>query len=109
MISSILYSVLAAIVFVLDVVKFCYKSTKISCSWLAIVTVLLIVLLTRYFRLKKPPSAVVDCILGNAEADTGGNHHDKTTAMGWPIANRAACLDALENSKSAIEKVSKAK
>lgn len=107
MISTILYSVLAAVVFILDVVKFCYKLTKIGCSWLAVVTVLLIVVLTRYFRLKKPPSAVVDCILGNAiSSSTGAHRHDEMTSIDWwPIANRAACLDALENSKTAIEKV----
>lgn len=116
MISSIFYAMLAVILFVLDVVKFLYKLTKISCSWLTVVTVLLIVVLSRYFRLKKPPTAIVDCILGSslmstdAGAVTAVNQYtdEQTTAIEWwPIANRAACLDALENSKSAIEKVRK--
>lgn len=74
-----------------------------------------IFVLSRYFRLKQPnlPQNIIDAI--------GGNQHiDRQCSMGlqqsrsdssdmtewWPIANRAACLDSLENSRSAIEKVS---
>lgn len=72
--------------------------------------------LSRYFRLKQPnlPKNLIDAIGGSQNIDrkylTG---HDSQRCGSidfipewWPIANRAACLDSIENSRSAIEKVS---
>lgn len=98
---TVFYSLIAAIVFIIDIVKFCYKITKIGLSWATLVTVLVIIILSRYFRLRRPSPKIVDAILGSNDNSTKGDN----TAEWWPIANRAACLDGLENSRSAIEKV----
>lgn len=98
---TIFYSVLATVLFVIDVVNFCLKLTKIGFSWATIVTVLLIVILTRYFRLRRPPANIVNHIFDGESSAPNADH----SVDWWPIANRAACLDGLENSKSAIEKV----
>lgn len=102
MIMTIFYSFVAVILFCIDIVKFCYKLTKIGLSWATLVTVLVIIILSRYFRLRRPSQKFVDDILGG---DNGTSIGDNTSNEWWPIANRAACLDGLENSKSAIEKV----
>lgn len=108
MISSILYSVLTAVIFIVDIIKFCYKLTNTNCSWFLLLSIFLLVsLLLRYFRLKQPPPNTINIIFG----DDGTNERNRDSGIHsiewWPIANRAACLDALENSKSGIEKVGK--
>lgn len=76
---------------------------------------LLIYVLCRFYRLKQPilKSNIIDAICGHNQQIDKNNHlsnhrcNSVESMEWWPIANRAACLDSVENSRSAIEKVGK--
>lgn len=71
--------------------------------------VLALIALCRYFRLKQPidvPKQLIDAICGSESTKVQGHIGDRIIGW-WPIANRGACFDGVENSRSAIENVCK--
>lgn len=106
--------------FVFNILKFFYVWANATSLQIVFAIALLIYVLSRYFRLKQPnlPGNIEDAIHGcnsnttrhskdmnNQLSNDYENHRDSTAMEWWPIANRAACLDSVENSRTAIEKV----
>lgn len=101
--------------FIIRVISLFYHLANITSLGFVLAIALVIFVLSRYFRLKQPnlPQHLVDAIGSSQPIErqylTGQqkNHCDSSdTVEWWPIANRAASLDSIENSRSAIEKVS---
>lgn len=92
-----------------------YHLASVTSLGVLLIIGLVIFVLSRYFRLKQPNLSpnIFDAIGGNQHIDrqcSTGPQINRCSSNEpiewWPIANRAACLDNLENSRSAIEKVS---
>lgn len=120
MISSLFYFCWRCLMFVFNILKFFYVWANATSLHVVFAIGLLIYVLSRYFRLKQPnlPGNIEDAIRGcnsnltshtkdmnNHVSNHYKNHRDSTSMEWWPIANRAACLDSVENSRTAIEKV----
>lgn len=106
--------------FVFNILKLFYVCANATSLQIVFAISLLIYVLSRYFRLKQPnlPGNIEDAIRGcnsqttshlkdmnNQLSNDYQNQRDSTAMEWWPIANRAACLDSVENSRTAIEKV----
>lgn len=94
--------------FLFTVFLFCLNGLRIVCKlacvgfpWFLFSSIASLLILTRYLKLRRPPPKVVDDVLG--EQIDGVNF--KEYADVWPVANRGASLDALENSATAVKKV----
>lgn len=120
MISSLLSFIFKTIWFVFHAIKLIYQLVSATSLGFILIFAIIIFVLSRYFRLKQPnlPKNIIDAIGGNQQlindrqCSTGQqNIHCESSDINewWPIANRAACLDSVENSCSAIEKVSQQK
>lgn len=92
---------ITALVFTLNSLRIVCKLACVGFPWFIFTSVALLLILSRYFKLKRPVKKNVDNILG-VEID-GVNYSEAIDY--WPIANRGASLDALENSATAIKKV----
>lgn len=92
---------ITALVFTLNGLRIVCKLACVGFPWFLFTSVSLLLILSRYFKLKRPAKELVDNILG-VEID-GVNYREAIDY--WPIANRGASLDALENSGTAIRKV----
>lgn len=109
MISSIFSLIFKVVVLVIKAIGLLYHLASATNFAVLLICSVIIFLLSRFFRLKQPnvPEHLTVAI-------DGGHHqyndkqcfHTNDTVEWWPIANRAACLDNVENSQSAIEKVS---
>lgn len=101
--------------FIIRVISFVYHLANTTSLGFILIIAIVICVLSRYFRLKQPnlPQNLIDAIGSNQHIDrqclTGQVNqrcHASDALEWWPIANRAASLDSIENSRSAIEKVS---
>lgn len=101
MMFSVAQCALTVIVFVLNGLRLVCKLACVGFPWFFFATVSLLLILSRYLKLKRPCEKHAVTILG--EEIDGSNCKDVTDV--WPIANRGASLDALENSETAIKKV----
>lgn len=115
MISSLLSFIFKTFVFIIRAIRFFYHLANVTSLGFILLVGIVIFVLSRYFRLKQPNLSqnLIDAIGGNQHIDrqcsTGQQNQrcdSNDTIEWWPIANRAACLDSVENSRSAIEKVS---
>lgn len=115
MISSLLNFIFKTFVFIIRTIRLFYHLANVTSLGFILFVGIVIFVLSRYFRLKQPklPQNLIDAIGGNQHNDrqcsSGQQNHrseSNDTVEWWPIANRAACLDSLENSRSAIENVS---
>lgn len=105
MFSSVFNAIHGVVTLFIGVFKICFKLISVSCSWALLLCIIVIFALSRYYRLRKPASNITErCFSSKSRSET-----DESIIEWWPIANRAACLDELENSKSAIEKVNQMK
>lgn len=106
--------------FVFHAIKLIYQLVSATSLGFILIFAIIIFVLSRYFRLKQPnlPKNIIDAIGGKQEfindrqCSTGQQNiqcESNDMTDWWPIANRAACLDSVENSRSAIEKVSQEK
>lgn len=102
--------------FFISAIGLIYDLASATSLGVLLIVGLVIFVLSRYFRLKQPKLTqnIVDAIDGNQhinrQCSTGPRNarcNSSDMIEWWPIANRAACLDNLENSRSAIEKVSR--
>lgn len=116
MISSVLTLIFKAFVVIIKTIRLVYNLASATSLGFVLIFGIVVFLLSRYFRLKQPilPQHLIDAIGG------GNQHNDRQCSTGqhnirgnssdtieWlPIANRAACLDNVENSRTAIENVS---
>lgn len=108
--------------FVFNILKFFYVWANATSLQIVFAIALLIYVMCRYFRLKQPnlPGNIEDAIRGCNSNPTSHpkdmnnlvsndncyqSRRDSMAMEWWPIANRAACLDSVENSRTAIEKV----
>lgn len=89
------------LLFVLNGLRIICKLACVGFPWFLFTSISLLLILTRYFKLKKPSPKIVESVLG--EQIDGVNYKDFEDV--WPVANRGASLDALENSATAIKKV----
>lgn len=116
MISSLFYFCWRCLMFMFNILKFFHVWANATSLQIVFAIALLIYVMCRYFRLKQPnlPGNIEDAIRGcnrnpkdinNHVLNDCQNHRDSTAMEWWPIANRAACLDSVENSRTAIEKV----
>lgn len=101
--------------FIFRTITFVYHVASATSLGVVLIVGVIIYALSRYFRLKQPnlPKNLIDAIGGIQHIErvcsTGQYNHrcdSSDPSEWWPIANRAACLDSIENSRSAIEKVS---
>lgn len=115
MISSLLSFIVNVFVFIIKAIGLIYHLASVTSLGVLLIIGLIIFVLSRYFRLKQPNLSenIVDAIGGNQhiarQCSTGPQINrcsSNEPIEWWPIANRAACLDNLENSRSAIQKVS---
>lgn len=99
MISSVLYFCWRILMIAFNIIKFIYSWTYATSIRIILAFPFMIYVLCRYFRLKQPnlPTTLENAICGN--------QHGCNSMEWWPIANRAAGLDSVENSRTAIEKV----
>lgn len=104
-----------AFLFVIKVITLVYNLASATSLGFLIIVGAIVFALSRYFRLKQPelPQNLIEAIGGNQfieKQHTTGHQNNRSecneTVEWLPIANRAACLDSVENSRSAIEKVS---
>lgn len=89
---------LTILVFMLNGLVFLCKLACVGFPWIFVASIALLLILSRYFKLKRAPPDLINDILGE---ELDGIFKDSA----WPIANRGASLDALENSATAIKKV----
>lgn len=115
MISSLFTSIFKVTLFMIKAIGFVYHLASATNLGFLFICGIGIFLLSRYFRLKQPnlPKNIANAIDGSQHIDRkcSAGHQisqiDSNDAIEWcPIANRAACLDHVENSRSAIENVS---
>lgn len=116
MISSALTLIFKAFVFIINTIRLVYHLASATSLGFVFILGIAVFLLSRYFRLKQPilTQNLIDAIgRGNQHTDrqcSTGQHNyrdNSSDTIAWlPIANRAACLDNVENSRSAIENVS---
>lgn len=103
--------VFSVIRFAIKCIKLFYRLTNATGLSILLVVTAIVIALCRYFRLKQPtevPQQIIDAFCGGNETMQHSCNNDTVEPIGWwPIANRGACLDSLENSRSAIEKVGK--
>lgn len=118
MISSLLSFLFKTFLFIFRAIRLIYHLASATSLGFIFIFGIVIFALSRYFRLKQPnlPRNLVDAIGGNQHIgrQCSTRHqqircNSSDTIEWWPIANRAACLDSVENSRSAIEKVSQNK
>lgn len=120
MISSLLTFLFKAFLFIFRAIRLVYHLASATSLGFLFCVGIVIFVLSRYFRLKQPnlPANLSDAIGGNQHIDsrqcsTGQEQQQQLrcnssdTIEWWPIANKAACLDSVENSRTAIEKVSR--
>lgn len=93
---------ITAVVFALNGLRIVCKLACVGFPWFLFTSVSLLLILSRYFKLKRPAKKVVDNILGE---EIDGVNYNREAIDYWPIANRGASLDALENSGTAVRKV----
>lgn len=111
MISSFFHLILGICLFILKAIELFYQIASVTSLRIVIILGILVYVLSRYFRLKQPilPQNLVDAICGNQhisnQTTDEQEHQQSNLNQWWPIANRAGCLDSIENSRSAIEKV----
>lgn len=117
MISSLFNLIFKIFVLVLKAFGLLYHLASATNFGVLLIFSAIVFVLSRCFRLKQPavPEHLVHAIDGGG---SGGRHqhidrqcfnntNSNTAECCWaPIANRAACLDNVDNSQSAIEKVS---
>lgn len=115
MISSLLSFLFKTFLFIFRAIRLIYNLASATSLGFIFIFGIVIFALSRYFRLKQPnlPRNLVDAFGGNQHIDRQCSTRQQQirsdssdTIEWWPIANRAACLDSVENSRSAIEKVS---
>lgn len=118
MISSLVTFIFKAFLFIFRAIRLVYHLASATSLGFLFSVGIVIFVLSRYFRLKQPnlPANLIDAIGGNQHIDsrqcsTGQQQqpircNSSDTVEWWPIANKAACLDSVENSRTAIEKVS---
>lgn len=114
MISSLLSFLFKVFLFVYRAIRLFYHLASATSLGLILLVGIFVFALSRYFRLKQPnlPQNIFDAIGSqhiNRQCSTGQQNlrcDSNDTFSWWPIANRAACLDSIENSRSAIENVS---
>lgn len=94
---------LTVFVFILNGLRILCKLACVGFPWFLFASMSLVLILSRYFKLKKPARKIIEQIVG--EKIDGININSKESIDYWPIANRGASLDALENSATAIKKV----
>lgn len=117
MISSLFNLVVKLFVLILKAFGLLYHLASATNFAVLLIFGVIVFVLSRCFRLKQPalPEHLVRAIHGGINANGNGRCFNNTNSNAtvecyWtPIANRAACLDNVENSKSAIEKVSQLK
>lgn len=113
MISSLLNWFCKVFVLLIKAIGLLYHLASATNFAALLICGVIVFVLSRWFRLKQPkhlPDHLATAIDGyhHQHHDRQCFHEHSNTAMvqWWPIANRAACLDNVENSQSAIEKVS---
>lgn len=121
MISSLFSLIFKVFILIIKAFGLLYHLVSATNFGVLLIFSAIVFVLSRCFRLKQPniPEYLAHAINGGGGDDVGRtNHHQhidrqcfktnsNTTECCWtPIANRGACLDNVENSKSAIEKVS---
>lgn len=112
MISSFVHLILRICLFILKAIELFYQIASVTSLRIVFILGILVYILSRYFRLKQPilPQNLIDAICGNQRISNQSSTHEQehqqcSLNQWWPIANRAGCLDSIENSRSAIEKV----
>lgn len=111
MISSLFNLIVKLFVLILKAFGLLYHLASATNFAVLLILGVIVFVLSRCFRLKQPslPEHLAHAIYGGGDGRRQCFHNTNSSAMEccWtPIANRAACLDNVENSKSAIEKVS---
>lgn len=89
------------LLFLINLLRVLCKLACVGFPWFLFSSIIMLLVLMRYLKLKRPLPKVVDEILG--EQIDGVNFKEHSDV--WPVANRGASLDALENSATAIKKV----
>lgn len=109
MIAALLQFIVNICVIIVKTIGFISQIASLTSLRVILLLCIVIYLLSRYFRLKQPnlPQNLVNAIAGirNRLMDTERQQCVKISDCG-PIANRAGCLDSIENSRSAIQNVS---
>lgn len=120
MISSLLHFIVRIFWFAVTTIGLISQITSVTSLRVILVLCILVYSLSRYFRLKQPqlPQNLADAIAGTripfsavdrnqqcATATTAPPTKAVATTNSGPIANRAGCLDSIENSRSAIKNV----
>lgn len=115
MISSLAHLVVRIFLFAVRAIGIVSQITSLTSLRVVLVLCIIVYSLSRYFRLKQPqlPQNVADAIAGTRSPFEAANGLQYTaaptkpvaTSSGGPIANRAGCLDSIENSRSAIKNV----
>lgn len=111
MISSLFNLIVKLFVLILKAFGLLYHLASATNFTGLLILGVIVFVLSRWFRLKQPtlPEHLAHTIHGGGDGGRQCFSNTNSNAMEccWtPIANRAACLDNVENSKSAIEKVS---
>lgn len=112
MISSLFNLIFKLFVLILKAFGLLYHLASATNFGVLLIFSVIIFVLSRCFRLKQPtvPEYLAHAIGGrhqHIDRQCFNNINSNTAECCWiPIANRAACLDNVENSQSAIEKVS---
>lgn len=108
MISTFLQFILSTFLFIIKVIGLFSQIASVTSLRVIFILCILIYSLSRYFRLKQPnlPQNLAAAIAGirNQLADSVEQQCSTANDCG-PIANRAGCLDSIENSRSAIKNV----
>lgn len=109
MISSILQFIANTFLFIIKVIGLFSQIAGVTSLRVIFILCILIYSLSRYFRLKQPnlPQNLAAAIAGIRNQLADSNQQQCSTANNncGPIANRAGCLDSIENSRSAIKNV----
>lgn len=116
MIASLAHLVVRIFLLAVRAIGIVSQITSLTSLRVILVLCIIVYSLSRYFRLKQPqlPQNLVDAIAGTRspfDAANGLQYTAAPTKPVWPplgcgpIANRAGCLDSIENSRSAIKNV----
>lgn len=112
MISSLLNWIFKVFVLLIKAISLLYHLASATNFAVLLICCVIVFVLSRWFRLKQPilPEHLTIAIDGRRHQHDNQQYcctNTNTAVVQWsPIANRAACLDNVENSQSAIEKVS---